>query len=1450
MMRIGPLELVRLVEEAQDLAEFEEAMTARVRAMPADPRSVIEFLEVPTGDLFDVKPEQAIEYFKSKGLKPSFSYADMMDEAHDSAFTVAKMMDVDMLGQIRASLDLAMANGQTFKEWSDTITPVLQSGGWWGRKKVVDPLSGQEVVAQLGSPWRLETIFRTNMQTAYAAGAWQEINAQKEIAPYLMYDAVDDLRTRPLHASWDQKVLQVTSPWWQTHYPPNGYNSVVPDQRVSGHAILGLKALYSGQVVEVVGASGGRFTVTAQHPVLTRRGWVDAKDLREGDELVAYRSEVGRGAASADQNENQTPPTITEVFDTLALCARASVPRAALHLNGDSFFFESDVDVVGADRELVDRLQSAANEFAAKVDLLHSTKGERLRSSLRALVALAVADVPVSGGNSGNQGHASLIAGSVLDLFGANRIRFDPVGAKVTSDVLATLSQLRPDLAQTHPLFIEAENLLRDWFADVMALAPAQPVADKFRGIRAGSIDARLTDDFVGGFGVNAEAARDIADRQAGSVQFDRVAALTISNYSGHVYDLQTVSGTIALYGGESLPHYVVSNCRCGVIQMSADEVEALGLQAQVDPPNDGTYDWANPRTGEELKIPKGIDPGFTHNAGKSWAMEQKFLLKEKIGVLPPDMQAAAKAARQQAEKLSSDAIEAATQAQAQAAAAQAQAALARAQAMASEKAKQWAAKEQIDLIAKGAKGDVGAGAQFKIKALAEAKKIAGWPELRPVEQLDKVNEIAATLKSKQVQSQGLSTYKKAILEGKNPPPAAVKAFLSMPEDEANAWLTKLEAEKAAIAAKKTAQAAEDAKKAAAGPAMPVKPIVDKGKTWVDDVEAMMLAGDLTELETIKGLVEDFASDTPSGQALKAYVNDAIAFVKAGKNPGAQAAQIAQIGEAPNVAKLTQIGPQKGSNPGGLFQDTDTGAKWYLKWPSDAEMIRNEVLASKLYALGGVDVAELHIVEFNGRKAIASRFVDGLAKGAATDLAAAAGTADGFAFDAWLANWDAVGLSYDNLLLKGGKAYRIDVGGSLRYKATGTLKPGSSFGSTVGELDTMKNAGLNPQAASVFGKISGPEFEKGVARLLAIDETQIRAMVEAYGPSDAKARAALIDTLLKRRADIAKRFASLAPASAEAIAEAVKEAAGAIGYARGLLDEAILTAVKGIAKRASTGAALDSKDIERASAAATRLEELRTASAVLLPQARADLLAYYEPWLADLKAAVEPGAGKPAKWGGSVFKPHSGAIEVDSTKVKPAPVRAPGSITPPGEANKIIAKAFGPSAANLQIPNGAGKASLTARMHDEHQRVIACYTGSYYRELNRSLRTASTSAGQKKVEALLNEALSLAPAYKGTVYRGLDLSGTERAAFIANHKAAVSTGQALAHAQFNSTSRDASSSFGGGIRLVIESKTGVHVKAISLHPSEDEVLFRSDARFRVLEVTDAGGRVTIRMEEV
>lgn len=173
---------------------------------------------------FDLPPSEALAFFRAKGFVTSFAWQDVWQAEHEAAFTVAKMMDVDLLSDVRTAVDSAIANGETLAQFRAQLEPLLVERGWWGRAEMTDPQTGEAKLVQLGSPRRLRTIFRTNMQTAYAAGDWAQIQENIDTAPYLMYDAIDDNKTRPQHRAWDGIVLRADDPWWDTHRPPNGFN--------------------------------------------------------------------------------------------------------------------------------------------------------------------------------------------------------------------------------------------------------------------------------------------------------------------------------------------------------------------------------------------------------------------------------------------------------------------------------------------------------------------------------------------------------------------------------------------------------------------------------------------------------------------------------------------------------------------------------------------------------------------------------------------------------------------------------------------------------------------------------------------------------------------------------------------------------------------------------------------------------------------------------------------------------------------------------------------------------------------------------------------------------------------------------------------------------------------------------------------------------------------------
>ena len=173
---------------------------------------------------FDLAPAEAIRHFESKGYQVGFSWQDVWQEEHAKAFTVAKAMRLDILEDIRRQVDASIRDGISFDEFKNRLKPVLQEKGWWGRQNMVDPATGIEREVQLGSDRRLKTIFDTNLRTSYAAGAWERIERVKARRPFLKYSAVQDSRTRPQHRAWHGTILPVDDPWWDSHYPPNGWN--------------------------------------------------------------------------------------------------------------------------------------------------------------------------------------------------------------------------------------------------------------------------------------------------------------------------------------------------------------------------------------------------------------------------------------------------------------------------------------------------------------------------------------------------------------------------------------------------------------------------------------------------------------------------------------------------------------------------------------------------------------------------------------------------------------------------------------------------------------------------------------------------------------------------------------------------------------------------------------------------------------------------------------------------------------------------------------------------------------------------------------------------------------------------------------------------------------------------------------------------------------------------
>lgn len=178
-------------------------------------------------------PEDVVDYFEDKGYQISFRWRETWREANAKAFTVAGVTKLNALKAIRGEVEKAISEGTTLREFKQNLEPKLKELGFWGETDVVDEDTGEVRTVDLSQPWRLRTIYQTNLQTSYMAGRWKSHQAAKDRRPYLRYVAVLDASTRPTHRANHGTVAPVDDPFWLTAMPPNGWNCRCRTQSLS-----------------------------------------------------------------------------------------------------------------------------------------------------------------------------------------------------------------------------------------------------------------------------------------------------------------------------------------------------------------------------------------------------------------------------------------------------------------------------------------------------------------------------------------------------------------------------------------------------------------------------------------------------------------------------------------------------------------------------------------------------------------------------------------------------------------------------------------------------------------------------------------------------------------------------------------------------------------------------------------------------------------------------------------------------------------------------------------------------------------------------------------------------------------------------------------------------------------------------------------------------------------
>lgn len=221
----------------------------------------------------NVVPQEALDYFKAKGLRPGFSYLDVWREEHDHSFTVAKLMEKNLLADVRASVQSALEEGTPFRQWAEEIKPTFDKSGW------------STYGTEHDTPRRLKTIYDTNMRVARAVGQWQRVERTKIALPYLKYELGPSENHRDEHVEWAEAptILPVDDPWWEEHYPPNGFGCKCFVRQISRDEAASLGGVTDAPEVEYVEWVNPKTGEHIQVPKGVDPGW----DRNPGQERFA-----------------------------------------------------------------------------------------------------------------------------------------------------------------------------------------------------------------------------------------------------------------------------------------------------------------------------------------------------------------------------------------------------------------------------------------------------------------------------------------------------------------------------------------------------------------------------------------------------------------------------------------------------------------------------------------------------------------------------------------------------------------------------------------------------------------------------------------------------------------------------------------------------------------------------------------------------------------------------------------------------------------------------------------------------------------------------------------------------------------------------------------------------------------------------------------------------------
>jgi uncharacterized protein with gpF-like domain len=175
-------------------------------------------------DASAVSPEQAIKIFDAQGIAIATTSVETIKAVQKKVFAITQDVQMSVIQEVRNALSKALKEGQTFESFQKDFLNTLSKKGWLGQRTSI---VGGEEIKVLTTPYRLRTIYRTNIQSALNAGRFERQVANASDRPFLMLiDGIIE-NSRRSHKTQSGSIQPITSKFWKapnSWYPPNGFN--------------------------------------------------------------------------------------------------------------------------------------------------------------------------------------------------------------------------------------------------------------------------------------------------------------------------------------------------------------------------------------------------------------------------------------------------------------------------------------------------------------------------------------------------------------------------------------------------------------------------------------------------------------------------------------------------------------------------------------------------------------------------------------------------------------------------------------------------------------------------------------------------------------------------------------------------------------------------------------------------------------------------------------------------------------------------------------------------------------------------------------------------------------------------------------------------------------------------------------------------------------------------